>query len=75
MAVEAALSFLGVGMLPDVYSWGGMLAITGQKYIDVSPWPVFLPSLAVSIAVFGFNLLGDALRDARDPPLRGWQER
>jgi peptide/nickel transport system permease protein len=75
VVVEAALSFLGVGTPPDVPSWGGMLSITGQKYIEVSPWLVFFPSLAVSMAVFGFNLLGDALRDALDPRLRGWQER
>ena len=75
VVVEAALSFLGVGTPPDVPSWGGMLSITGQKYIEVSPWLVLFPSLAVSIAVFGFNLLGDALRDALDPRLRGVQER
>jgi len=75
VVVEAALSFLGVGTPPDVPSWGGMLSIAGQKYIEVSPWLVLFPSLAVSIAVFGFNLLGDALRDALDPRLRGWQER
>ena len=74
VVVEAALSFLGVGTPPDVPSWGGMLSITGQKYIEVSPWLVVFPSLAVSIAVFGFNLLGDALRDALDPRLQGWQE-
>jgi peptide/nickel transport system permease protein len=51
------------------------LSITDQKYIEVSPCLVFFPSLAVSIAVFDFNLLGDALRDALDPRLRGWQER
>jgi len=48
VVVEAALSFLGVGTPPDVPSWGGMLSITGQKYIEVSPWLVFFPSLAVS---------------------------
>lgn len=71
VVVEAALSFLGVGTPPDVPSWGGMLSITGQKYVEVSPWLVVLPSVAVSIAVFGFNLLGDALRDALDPRLKG----
>jgi len=71
VVVEAALSFLGVGTPPDVPSWGGMLSITGQKYVEVSPWLVFFPSLAVSTAVFGFNLLGDALRDALDPRLKG----
>lgn len=73
VVVEAALSFLGVGTPPDVPSWGGMLSITGQKYVEVSPWLVLFPSLAVSVAVFGFNLLGDALRDALDPRLKGLQ--
>ena len=73
MVVEAALSFLGVGTPPDVPSWGGMLSIAGQKYVEVSPWLVVFPSMAVSVAVFGFNLLGDALRDSLDPRLRGVQ--
>ena len=64
VVVEAALSFLGVGTPPDVPSWGGMLSITGQKYVEVSPWLALFPSLAVSLAVFGFNLFGDAIRDA-----------
>jgi peptide/nickel transport system permease protein len=71
IVVEAALAFLGVGTPPDVPSWGGMLSITGQKYVEVSPWLVLFPSIAVSVAVFGFNLLGDALRDALDPRLKG----
>jgi peptide/nickel transport system permease protein len=73
VVVEAALTFLGVGTPPDVPSWGGMLSIAGQKYVEVSPWLVFFPSIAVSAAVFGFNLLGDALRDALDPRLKGLQ--
>ena len=73
VVVEAALSFLGVGTPPDVPSWGGMLSITGQKYVEVSPWLVFFPSIAVSLAVFSFNLLGDSLRDALDPRLKGMQ--
>lgn len=73
VVVEAALSFLGVGTPPDVPSWGGMLAITGQKYVEVSPWLVIFPSVVVSLTVFGFNLLGDALRDVLDPRLRGEQ--
>ena len=75
VVAEAALSFLGVGTPPDVPSWGGMLSITGQKYVEVSPWLVVFPSLAVSAAVFGFNLLGDSIRDALDPRLKGAQER
>jgi peptide/nickel transport system permease protein len=50
-----------------------MLSITGQKYVEVSPWLVLFPSIAVSLAVFSFNLLGDALRDALDPRLKGMQ--
>lgn len=73
VVVEAALSFLGVGTPPDVPSWGGMLSITGQKYVEVSPWLVIFPSVVVSLTVFGFNLLGDALRDVLDPRLKGEQ--
>ena len=73
VVVEAALSFLGVGTPPDVPSWGGMLSITGQKYVEVSPWLVIFPSTVVSLTVFGFNLLGDALRDVLDPRLKGEQ--
>lgn len=75
VVVEAVLSFVGVGTPPDVPSWGGMLSIAGQKDVDVSPCLVVFPSLVVSLAVFGFNLLGDALRDVLDPRLRGLQER
>ena len=71
IVVEAALSFLGVGTPPDIPSWGGRLSFAGQRYVEVSPWLVVFPSIAVSIAVFGFNLLGDALRDVLDPRLRG----
>ena len=71
IVVEASLSFLGVGTPPDVPSWGGMLSIAGQKYVEVSPWLLIFPSVAISIVVFGFNLFGDALRDVLDPRLRG----
>ena len=71
IVVEASLSFLGVGVPPDVPSWGGMLAVAGQKYVEVSPWLVVFPSIAISLVVFGFNLFGDALRDVLDPRLRG----
>jgi len=54
-------------------NWGVMLYITGQQSVEVSPWLVFFPSIAVSVAVFSFNLLGDALRDALDPRLKGMQ--
>lgn len=71
VVIEAGLSFLGVGLPPDVPSWGTMLSTAGQKYVEVSPSLVLFPSLAVSIVVFSFNLLGDALRDVLDPKLRG----
>ena len=71
IVVEASLSFLGVGTPHDTPSWGGMLAVAGQKYIEVSPWLLLFPCLAISIVVFAFNLFGDALRDVLDPRLRG----
>ena len=69
--VEASLSFLGVGTPIDVPSWGGMLSYAGTKYVEVAPWLLVFPSIVIFIVVFGFNLLGDALRDTLDPRLRG----
>jgi len=69
--VEAALSFLGFG-IPEPYpSWGRMLSIAAAEYAEKAPWLVIWPGLAISLAVFGTNLLGDALRDTLDPRLRG----
>jgi peptide/nickel transport system permease protein len=69
--VEAALSFLGLG-IPEPYpSWGRMLSIAAAEYAEKAPWLVIYPGLAISLAVFGTNLLGDALRDTLDPRLRG----
>lgn len=69
--VEASLSFLGVGVPPNVATWGSMLAEGGISYIDEAPWLAVLPGVALSLAVFGVNLMGDALRDVMDPRLRG----
>jgi len=69
--VEATLTFLGVGVPPDVPSWGGMLAEGGIAYLRDAPWLAVAPGIALSLAVFGVNLLGDALRDVLDPRLRG----
>ena len=69
--VEASLSFLGLGTPPDVPSWGGMLAVASRQWIEVSPWLVLFPALALSIVVIAFNVLGDSLRDILDPRLRG----
>lgn len=67
---EAALSFLGVGTPPPEPSWGIMLSGAAQQFIRVAPWMAIFPGIAISLAVFGFNLFGDALRDALDPRLR-----
>lgn len=69
MIVESALSFLGIGTPPPTPSWGRMLS-DGLRYVERAPWIVLSPGIALSVAVFGFNLLGDALRDFFDPRLR-----
>lgn len=68
---EATLSFLGVGVPPDIPSWGGMLNGAAQRYVEVAPWLGVFPGLAIAVVVFAWNLLGDALRDVLDPRLRG----
>ena len=68
---EASLSFLGLGTPIDVPSWGGMLSYAGSKYAEVAAWLLVFPSIVIFVVVFGFNLLGDALRDILDPRLRG----
>jgi peptide/nickel transport system permease protein len=70
IVVEAALSFIGVGAPPDEPSWGGMLT-AGTQAIESAPWLIVFPGAAISLAVFGLNLLGDAIRDLTDPRLRG----
>jgi peptide/nickel transport system permease protein len=68
---EAALSFLGFGVPPPYPSWGEMLSGSGRSYMHKAPWMATWPGVAISLAVFGFNMLGDALRDLLDPRLRG----
>jgi len=68
---EASLSFLGLGVPPPQPSWGGMLSGTGRDYYAVAPWLAIWPGLAITLAVYAFNLFGDALRDVLDPRLRG----
>jgi len=68
---EAALSFLGLGVPEPYPSWGRMLSIAAAEYAQKAPWLVIFPGVAISLAVFGTNLLGDALRDTLDPRLRG----
>jgi peptide/nickel transport system permease protein len=69
--VEAALSFLGLGVPEPYPSWGRMLSVSASEYAQKAPWLVLFPGIAISLAVFGSNLLGDALRDVLDPRLRG----
>ena len=68
---EAALSFLGLGVPEPYPSWGRMLSVSAAEYAQKAPHLVLFPGLAISLAVFGSNLLGDALRDTLDPRLRG----
>jgi peptide/nickel transport system permease protein len=68
---EASLSFLGLG-IPEPYpSWGRMLSESAAEYVRIAPWLVIFPGIAISLAVFGTNLFGDALRDILDPRQRG----
>ncbi|MGH7592727.1 MAG: ABC transporter permease [Gemmatimonadales bacterium] len=66
---EAALSFVGLGAQPPTPSWGAMVA-EGRDLIRVAPWVSIAPGIAVGVAVLGFNLLGDGLREALDPVLK-----
>jgi peptide/nickel transport system permease protein len=65
--VEASLSFLGLGVPEPHPSWGRMLSESAAEYMRTAPWLVIFPGIAISLAVFGTNLLGDALRDLLDP--------
>ena len=68
--VEASLSFLGLGVPEPHPSWGRMLSESAAEYVRSAPWLVIFPGIAISLAVFGTNLLGDALRDLLDPRQR-----
>ena len=68
---EATVSFLGFGIPPPLPSWGNMLSSEGQRFMIYAPWLAVWPGLALSIAVYGMNMLGDAVRDILDPRLRG----
>ncbi len=67
---EAALSFLGLGIPEPFPSWGRMLSESAAEYVRTAPWLVIFPGLAISLVVFGTNLLGDAVRDILDPRQR-----
>lgn len=67
---EAGLSYLGIGITPPTPSWGGMIN-DGYQYILQNLWISFVPGIAIMLVVFAFNMIGDGLRDALDPRLRG----
>lgn len=67
---EAGLSFLGVGIQPPEAAWGSMIS-DGYKFILTNPILSFAPGICIMLVVFGFNMVGDGLRDALDPRLRG----
>ncbi len=69
---EASLSFIGLGTPPPTPSWGRMLADT-KSLVQLAPWTSIAPGLAIMLVILSFNFLGDALRDALDPRLRGLQ--
>lgn len=71
IVTEASLSFLGMGIPPPTPSWGRDLFGTAANYAELAPWIPIAPGVALSLAVYGFNLLGDAVRDLLDPRLRG----
>jgi peptide/nickel transport system permease protein len=71
IVAEASLSFLGLGVPQPTPSWGGMLSGKAREYYAVAPWLAIWPGLSISLAVYGFNLFGDAIRDVLDPRLRG----
>ena len=69
--LEASLSFLGLGVQEPTPAWGIMLQGGAEEYAESAPWMAIFPGLAISIAVFAFNVFGDSLRDILDPRLRG----
>lgn len=68
--LEASLSYLGLGVQEPVAAWGLMLQGGAEEYIESEPWIAIFPGVAISLAVFGFNLFGDSVRDVLDPRLR-----
>ncbi len=68
--LEASLSYLGLGVQEPTAAWGLMLQGGAEEYAESAPWVAVFPGLAITLAVFGFNLFGDALRDMLDPKLR-----
>ena len=72
---ESSLRFLGFGVPPPTPSWGAMLSGSGRTFLLQAPRMAVSPGIAISLAVLGFNMLGDVLRDVLDPRLRGGPQR
>ena len=70
IVTEASLSFLGAGVPPPAASWGGMLK-TSYQYTETAPWLAIMPGVAIVLTVIAINIIGDALRTALDPRMRG----
>ena len=70
ITTEASLSFLGAGVGPNTPSWGAMLSTAASSYFDSAPMLAIAPGICITLAVLGFNLLGDSVRDFFDPKLR-----
>ena len=68
--LEASLSFLGLGVTEPTPAWGLMLSGTSADFYQTAPWMILFPGLAITLAVFAFNLFGDSLRDWLDPKLK-----
>lgn len=68
--IEASLSYLGLGVQEPIPAWGLMLRGGAEEYAESAPWVAIFPGVAITLAVFGFNLFGDAIRDSLDPKLR-----
>jgi peptide/nickel transport system permease protein len=69
--LEASLSFLGLGVTEPTPAWGLMLSGASADFYKAAPWMILFPGLAITLAVFAFNLLGDSLRDWLDPKMKG----
>ena len=69
MLAEAGLSFLGLGVSPDIPTWGTMIS-SGRQYIGQADWMTYFPGLAIVLAVLSLQMVGDGLRDLLDPRLR-----
>jgi hypothetical protein len=67
---EASLSFLGLGVTEPTPAWGLMLSGTSADFYQTAPWMILFPGLAITLAVFAFNLFGDSLRDWLNPKLK-----